>query len=429
MELDINGRMNKSLLHTVLKTYLITVIVVFIIVAPFFYFSLKKLYLDDVDEALLLRKKEFMIKQLPYLYQKDIVLWNKFNRESKIFPNERLKKDSLFFKFYYDSLDHEEEPYREINVPIVINNKPYIYSDKMNLVESEDLIESITILFLITLILLLITLFFVTKKVALVIWKPFYNTLQQIEKFEIDKMNYPTFSDTDIQEFVRLNQSILKLIEKNVAIYQQQKEFVENASHELQTPVAVIQAKMDTLLQSGDFSKKQYEIITSINENIARLTRLNKNLLLLSKIENHFYSDKQRINLNDLIKKQLDFFIEQAESKDISIITELNENVNVFSNYTLVEILISNLILNAIQHNIPQGKIIIKLTQKNFIVANSGKTQPIPQEKVFLRFSKTDPSAKGNGLGLAIIKKITELNNWQITYSFSEDLHFFTLLF
>lgn len=186
---------------------------------------------------------------------------------------------------------------------------------------------------------------------------------------------------------------------------------------------------MDTLLQSGDFSKKQYEIITSINENIARLTRLNKNLLLLSKIENHFYSDKQRINLNDLIKKQLDFFIEQAESKDISIITELNENVNVFSNYTLVEILISNLILNAIQHNIPQGKIIIKLTQKNFIVANSGKTQPIPQEKVFLRFSKTDPSAKGNGLGLAIIKKITELNNWQITYSFSENLHFFTVLF
>lgn len=235
MELDINGRMNKSLLHTVLKTYLIAVIVVFIIVAPFFYFSLKKLYLDDVDEALLLRKKEFMIKQLPYLNQKDIVLWNKFNRESKIFPNERLKKDSLFFKYYYDSLDHEEEPYREINVPIVINNKPYIYSDKMNLVESEDLIESITILFLITLILLLITLFFVTKKVALVIWKPFYNTLQQIEKFEIDKMNYPTFSDTDIQEFVRLNQSILKLIEKNVAIYQQQKEFVENASHELQT--------------------------------------------------------------------------------------------------------------------------------------------------------------------------------------------------
>lgn len=323
MELDINGRMNKSLLHTVLKTYLIAVIVVFIIVAPFFYFSLKKLYLDDVDEALLLRKKEFMIKQLPYLNQKDIVLWNKFNRESKIFPNERLKKDSLFFKYYYDSLDHEEEPYREINVPIVINNKPYIYSDKMNLVESEDLIESITILFLITLILLLITLFFVTKKVALVIWKPFYNTLQQIEKFEIDKMNYPTFSDTDIQEFVRLNQSILKLIEKNVAIYQQQKEFVENASHELQTPVAVIQAKMDTLLQSGDFSKKQYEIITSINENIARLTRLNKNLLLLSKIENHFYSDKQRINLNDLIKKQLDFFIEQAESKDIRISTSV----------------------------------------------------------------------------------------------------------
>lgn len=103
--------------------------------------------------------------------------------------------------------------------------------------------------------------------------------------------------------------------------------------------------------------------------------------------------------------------------------------MNVFSNYTLVEILISNLILNAIQHNIPQGKIIIKLTQKKFIVVNSGKTQPIPQEKVFLRFSKTDPSAKGNGLGLAIIKKITELNNWQITYSFSEDLHFFTLLF
>src|SRR5690606_26525908 len=149
------------------------------------------------------------------------------------------------------TLNAENEPYRELNLPVSIEGKPYTYSARINLVETEDLMKSIALLFFIIISLLLIGLLLINKRLSLNLWKPFYETLQQIEQFEIDKSNQPKLTDTNIEEFNRLNQSIEKLIERNTSIYHSQREFIENAAHELQTPLAVFQAKIDTLIQSA----------------------------------------------------------------------------------------------------------------------------------------------------------------------------------
>jgi len=400
-----------------------------IVSAPLFYYITERLYIEETDDTLILHKNEFLKYSLPSLTTAEIQNWNKYNRNIKVEPFRDSGNDTIFYTSYYDSLDAEMVPYRELNASILIEGNRYTYSARINLVETEDLIESIAILFLVIISVLLIGLFVITKKLSINLWKPFNETLNQIEKFEIDKSNHPKFIKTNIEEFNRLNTSVEKLIEKNISIYQSQKEFIENAAHELQTPLAIFQAKIDTFIQSSEFNQEQYKMLSSLNDSVYRLNRLNKNLLLLSKLENDNYGDKETICLNEAIKKHLDFFTEQAKEKNLNIEIELIEITSVKSNPVLAEILISNLFLNAIRHNIIDGRIVIKLSNDSLIFSNSGKSQPLVEYNLFNRFSKSNPSEQGNGLGLAIIKKIADLSSWTISYSFTDNLHSFSVTF
>ncbi len=421
--------MSKKLLHKTSRAYLIYSVLILIISAPIFYYATTRLYIKEADDTLFLHKKEFLRYTASTLKYTDISVWNSFNRNAKIDSVKQIRKDTLFFSSYYDTLDAEIEPYRELNFPVTIQGKSYTYSERINLVETEDLIKNIAFLFLAIILILLIGLFQITRKLSLNLWNPFYKTLQQIESFEIDKTKQPKFPKTDIEEFNRLNTSIEKLIKKNTIIYKSQKEFIENAAHELQTPLAVFQAKIDTLIQRSDVTQEQSEILASLNENVSRLNRLNRNLLLLSKMENDSYSDKQTIELNSFVQKYFYFFTEQAVAKHLTITTDLKEQVEIHSNPVLAEIFISNLFLNAIRHNIDGGQLFVTISKNKMIFSNSGKPFPLEIKKQFSRFSKTNPSEQGTGLGLSIVKKIADINNWTITYNYENNLHSFSTSF
>lgn len=430
MALVINGKMKQNkLLYITLTSYSIVAVVIITISAPVFYLFTKKLYINDADEALNLRKKEFLLYHLPVLKKEDIDLWNRFNRDITIKDNQTIKEETIVNVLYYDSIDEEYEPYRELIMPICIDGNNYIYTARVNLIETEDILKNILVLFIAIIFLMLVGLFFITKKLSIIIWKPFYETLQEIENFELDKTTHTRFNESRVEEFNRLNQSIEKLITRNLSIYKSQREFVENAAHELQTPLAVFQAKFDSLMQSGEFTEEQYRILNSINENISRLSRLNKNLLLLSKIESEIYTDKQEINLSDLMKKQIEFFSEQATAKKISFEIVSFESVFIEANPFLVEILVGNLFHNAIRHNVADGTIKISLNKDSLSISNTGITKPLNQEKLFRRFSKENITDQGSGLGLAIVKKVAELSGFKVAYSFDGHFHTFSLNF
>jgi len=419
--------MTKKLLHKTSRVYLILSVSILIAVAPIFYYVTKQLYIDDADEALILRKKEFLKFSASKLKESDIPIWNAFNRDIKIKDEKSNMIDVLFYVHYYDTLSDENEPYRELNSPITIEGNPYTFVARINLVETEDLIKSIVMLFFVIIAFLLTGLYIINRKLSINIWKPFYSTLEQIEQFEIDKFSRPKFLETNTEEFNRLNQSIEKLIIKNTSIYHSQREFIENAAHELQTPLAVFQAKIDSLIQRSDVTKEQSEILISLNNSVSILNRLNKNLLLLSKIKNDAFHNKRKVVFNVIIEKNMAFFAEQAKAKNLTIITEQTGILKVNSNPVLTEILIKNLFMNAIRHNILNGKIRIQLSNQMLTFSNSGQDQSLNTEKLFNRFSKSNPSELGNGLGLAIIKKIADLNNWEISYDFINNLHSFSV--
>ncbi|MGM8363657.1 sensor histidine kinase [Flavobacterium sp. ARAG 55.4] len=420
--------MSKKLLHKTTSSFLTFAIIILLIAAPTFYFITQWLYIYETDEVLHFHKGAFVMESYKDFTEKDIKSWNKYNLNVLIVQDMGITKDSIFGEMLFDSIANENEPFRVLYAPVIINGKRYTYTEKINLVEMEGMVINIAAMFLFIIIILLIGIIWISKKSAAKIWKPFYNTLHQIHDFEIDKNKPPHFIQTDIDEFNQLNKSLEQLIEKNTAIYQNQREFIENAAHELQTPLALFQTKIDSLLQL-ELNEKQSSVVSSLNNDVSRLNRLNKNLLLLSKIDNGSYVEKSTIILNEYIEKHLDFFIEQAEAKNIKITIEFTSTLSVTANSAFTEVLINNLFLNAIRHNENNGRIIIHLENNQLTFSNTGQSTSLVIDKLFNRFSKINPSSQGNGLGLAIIKKIVEINQWEIHYTFENQLHSFSITF
>ncbi len=428
MEQVINGKMNKKLLQKTLNYYFIYAVIILITVGPLFYIVSNILYEDDANEDLYAIKKQFDKFTKDDLTIKDITLWNKFNRDVNLQKFNGQNKDSVFEHSYYDALNKENEPFRVLNSPVKIEGKWFTFSAKINMVEKENLIGSTAILFILLLLLLIIGFFIITNIISKKLWQPFYVALDKMEQFEIDKSTSVKLIQSTTEEFNRLNNAIDSLIYKNSKIYQSQREFIENAAHELQTPIAIFKGKLENILQRKDLNSEQFKLIEDLDNTTTRLVRLNRNLLVVSKIDNNTYNKIEKINLNEIINNQLNFFSEQALSKKISITTELEE-VLVNSNHILAEMLISNLFLNTINHNVHKGKIFVKLTKDRIIFSNTGALLPLQTEKMFERFSKSNPTSQGNGLGLSIIKKIVDTNHWAINYHFKENYHTFEIVF
>lgn len=430
MEWVTNGKMTKKLLHKTLRYYITFSLVVMLLGVPLFFFITQWLYLHEADEALAVQKEEFMKFHLPQIKEEEIAIFNKMSSDLQIERNkEGITKDTLYDKSIYNHMDKENEPFRILKSPVTINNNPYTFSVRANLVDNRELASIILGIFTLMIFALLLGLFIITRRLSITLWKPFYATLEQIEQFEIDKNSNPELAANDIEEFNRLNTALNKLIKRNTLIYKSQKEFIENAAHELQTPIAIFKGKLETLLQHPDVTKEQFQILDNLNDTTSRLNRLNKNLLLLSKIESKQYNIPERIVLNDIIANQMDFFKEQALSKNISITNNLEPNCIVTANGFLSEIMVKNLFLNAINHNVQDGTIHIQLDKNSLIFSNSGNDKSLKTDTLFERFSKANPSSKGNGLGLSIIKKIVDNNHWTIDYSFAENIHSFIIRF
>lgn len=393
-----------------------------------FYYICLWLFVYETDEVLVFHKGAFEQNASKFT-PNDITNWNTYNTNVEIVPDMGLAKDSIFGDTKIDPVSNDSEPYRVIMAPVTIHGKRFTYIERINLIVMEGMVASVAIMFLLIIIILLTGIIIWSKRSAARIWKPFYNTLCQIQNFEIDKNQHPKFIPTDIEEFDSLNKSLEKLIETNTAIYNNQREFVENAAHELQTPLALFQTKIDTLLQSPTLNEEQSAVLDSLNKDVSRFNRLNKNLLLLSKIENDTYLEKQQLNLNTYIDKHLSFFKEQAAAKNITVATNFEQATVLYSNPVLTEVLINNLFLNAIRHNVLNGKILITTTPDTISFINTGREGALNTVRLFNRFSKSAPSETGNGLGLAIIKKIAEINHWQIAYSYENNLHNFKVTF
>lgn len=290
------------------------------------------------------------------------------------------------------------------------------------------IIGAVTLLTVVFFVLLSGGLILLNRRISRRLWQPFHDSLDLIRNFDLNRQTPLAFKDTDIDEFKELNQSLDKLVSGNIAAYNQQREFADNASHELQTPLSIIQSKLELLIQTDTLTDKQYEIIEEAIKALGRVNRVNKNLLLLTKIENSQFMDRENIALPGLLENTVTQFQNFSESKNIQLQLKSDSDIRIDGNKTLVEILLNNLIMNAIRYSGNESTVLIYLSGRKLAVSNDG-TAPLQTTRLFKRFATASSQSPGTGLGLALVKQICNRYNWGVNYDFTNRRHTFTVEF
>ena len=405
--------------------YLLFALPVFAICSFALYNLISTEIIDNLDESLV--KEKIKIEERIKSGKNVSDLYESMS----LLPTTLLRKENDYQfsdTIMYDSLEEEMLPFRVLNTVITDGKNNYLFETHESYIESDDLITSILYPVLGLFIVLLLGFYLINWFISKKLWKPFYKTLEQLNQYKITESS-EKFNPTSIQEFSELNKTLSTMTEKIHSDYISQKQFIENASHEIQTPLAVIKTKIELLIQSTNLNENDMRIIQSVYNASNKLSSLNKALLLLSKIENNQFKNLEKIEFKTLLEKTLEHFEDLAELKKIRIEKNYSSAPSIKTNPILADILISNLIQNAIRHNVKDGTIKIGLSENTLSISNTSNSNIENTQELFNRFHKNEASTESIGLGLAIVKEICDNYKIAIKYSCSNKVHKIELIF
>ncbi len=340
-----------------------------------------------------------------------------------------LLKDTYSTVLVFDSAQNEFIDFRQLTAIYKFNDNFYEIQIRQSMAEAEALLNGILPAEIGLFILFLLGVLLMNNYVNRNVWEPFYELLEKIKVYDFEKTKVIPYFDSDIKEFQELSRSIEKMTAKIYKDFLNQKEFNENSSHELQTPLAIIRNKLELLIQSKNLKEEDMEIIESVFDAVKRLTLLNKGLILIAQIDNRQYSETEDIRLDRIVNNTIKNFMYQIEERNIQLKTSVKEDCKFKTNQILAEILVTNLISNSIKHNLSNGSLCIELDQYHFVVENSGRPLSVEAENMFERFKKDSDLEQSVGLGLAIVKKICTLLGYKIVYKNNKEIHSIEVIF
>ncbi|WP_286926554.1 sensor histidine kinase [Flavobacterium sp. UBA4197] len=426
-----------KLLNKPFKAFTLYALLTLIGSIPVYYYVVDYIWIKELDEhnQIIKDRIDERLQTVSIEKQKmDTILkfWNIMQPGTTLVPSENntLIRDSIYTVIRENKHGNilEKDRFRGLVAPVSIAGKHYRLTVETNVEETDETLLAIALVTFVFFSLLVIGFIVLNKKIAKGIWRPFQNTLTQLKAFDLTKHKNIQFEKSDIAEFEELNEELEKLIAKNITAYHLQKTFIENASHELQTPLAVLKSKTDLLLQNKDITSEQLLILNAINVPLSRVSRINKNLLLLAKIENQQFEDIETVNITAILDESIEMLADYITDKNIALHFQNKASVLISCNKSLLEILINNLLTNAIRHNSTNGNITITIEDGKLTFSNSGDN-PLRQNTLFQRFSVSSSATTNSGLGLAIVKEICNRYHWQIVYSFEKNRHLFSVTF
>lgn len=424
-----------KLLNQSIKYFSISLLIIISLWAVVFYFNMLSEIKSSVDEGL-----ENYKRQIVYQAENDSTLLQQHTFEEGFFTiHEILQEKAMRFKdryidtmMYMQDADDEEpelEPVRMLTTAFEHEEKYYELSIINSMVEEDDLVKEMLWETIFLYVFLVVGIILLNNIVLRRLWKPFYDFLSQLKSYRLGNSKQLPRVETTTKEFNDLQQAVTTLLLHSIESYEHQKQFIGNASHELQTPLAIATNKLELLIEQGNLKEQDAGSISEVLEIIQRLVRLNKSLLLLTKIENKQFLDNQLISINEIAKQSCEDLEEMASFKQVTLSIVERAELKVEMDTSLAAIIVSNLLRNAVFHNHDHGSVEVVVSEQSIRIINTGHPFPLDAEKVFTRFYKSELEQGGSGLGLAIVKAICSMYGYSVVYAFEEQKHCFEIQF
>ncbi len=420
-------------LLTLTNRYYFASIIVIVIIGGLISYQIFKASINkQFNEKLLAEKEQLIfelhshenIKEAYYLNIGDKITLKELDRNIHV---ELTWLDTLL----YEEFQKKELTFRQIRFSDTVDDKNYLITISKSLLSTDELITGIGEVMLILMISLIIALVLVSDGISKTVWQSFHDSLIFLKSYDIKNPKALKFKKTRIEEFHQLNDVISAMIEKSIDDYSTLKEFSENASHEIQTPLSIIKLKSELLMQDKTLKESQLKGISTIYTAANRLSKLNHDLVFLTKIDSNQFLELTAINLTEFVNKKLSHFEDLIVLKNIAVNKDFSASPKLLVNDTLIYVMITNLLNNSIKHNVEGGEINLRIRENELVVENTGLPLPKGEKAndLFLRFKKASQSKDSSGLGLALVKRIVDLYGMHIDYKVKENIHSISIMF
>ena len=294
---------------------------------------------------------------------------------------------------------------------------------------TDKLVERVTLMITLMVILFLAGIFILNRFIFANLWKDFFEAMEKLKRFETTKEPV-ILGEQDIQEFEELKQVLEVMTRRLSNDYRELKEYTDHTTHELQTPLAVIKSKTELLFQSDKLGAEEMKLLEAINTSVHQLSRLNSTLALITRIENRQFTEKEEIDLIGLLGRHLELLEEHISLRKIVVEKHYQDGrKTLFMDQGLADLLVANLLKNAIVHNIEGGRIKLETGPQSLVIRNDGPPLGFSQDELFTRFVRNTRRTGSFGLGLSLVKKVCEYYNFTIEYSLDKQQHTFTIHF
>jgi signal transduction histidine kinase len=329
----------------------------------------------------------------------------------------------------YDPGSGQFRTYRSYSYQTIVRGVPARVTIFKSTLPGDRLVERVTLMITLMVIVFLGCVFLLNRFVFANLWKDFFEALDRLKEFDTSKEPV-VLREQDTEEFNELKKVLEKMTRQLSNDYRELKEYTDHTTHELQTPLAVIKSKTELLMQSDKLGSGEMELIEAINASTNQLARLNSTLALITRIENHQYTSEEPLNAAGLFERHMTMLEEMIGLRKLQVekrITVPGQNLKMDPG--LADILAVNLVKNSIVHNREGGTIVLEDGPGRITLSNDGPPLTFNKEDLFRRFTRGESRGNGFGLGLSLVKKICESYGYEITYSFEEGRHHFTLTF
>lgn len=419
-----------KLFHLVLWRMSLALMVILTVWAGLFYMAVMEEVNDEVDDSLEDYAEALIIRSLSgetlpassngsnnqyYLYEVS-------KAYAEAYPHITYRDEDV-----YITEKGEKEPARVLMIIFQTDDGSYrelvVYTPT---IEKLDLQRAILGWIIFLYVFLLLVIIVINAWVYKWNMRPLYVLLEWLDNYRLGHKNDPLENTTKITEFSRLNEAAIEAARRNEYLYEQQKIFIGNASHEMQTPLAICRNRLELLMEEENLTEHQLEELMKTHQTLENLSRMNRSLLLLCKIENGQFANVHRIALNDLLERYISDYREVYAYRNIGLDMEVKGVFYVDMDDSLASVLVTNLLKNAFVHNIDDGKILITVTADSFCIFNTGGHE-LDGQRIFERFYQSHKKEGSTGLGLALVDTICKSNRLRVVYRYSDGMHQFEI--